>query len=519
MNLIALIKNLAPEELRVISGIFRHKDVQGKMEVLSQEARFFFLVRETPEEQLNDDYILSQLQLKKSSNAYARLKSRIFSKILDRMSAEDFLQNDELIESNERAEVRVQKKLMQVKILMGKTSKSDPANILHLVHEIIEEAKLYELYDSLVLAITYKKFILGFRQGYKEYSKIQKEIDHYRKLAKAKNDTNDFYYEFIINRDLISSLSKSELKKRLDEKVIELENSEYTTLSTRVQYFYKLFKLAQTQEQKRYSDSVDICLEILNLLDRSKAIAKQDRYGTIYLNLAHCQLYLRNFKQAAQTARAAQLYFGHKTTSYLKCKEQEFFATFYGEDHGRAIETLEILQKYNKQETGNIRADIYKFYEGCLAFDQGKFKESKRISNLALEILKDKPRWGLGVRYLKIMSLIELKEFEEARNAIESLRKLIERSKNTPQEIVGRDLHIYRAFHEFAMTDFSEEKNSLIYILKLLGNRESSHAWSMFTHEMIPVHKWMRRYLRENIQPKSSKRAKNPLKDPQTVRV
>jgi hypothetical protein len=490
------IKSLTPQEIKVISPAFPLKKDVKKSIHNSQEAEIFNLVLCTPLSELNDSYVLSKMKEQPSASAYSKLKSQILFKVLDKISSDKFIRNDDIVKGTERAEIRVKKKLLQIKILHVKTSRSEQKIFLQLLNEVIEEAKEYELYDNLIEALSYKKYYYAVRSGYADFNKINEEIGFYRSCSAALSEANDFYFEIIANQKLISHFSEKEIESYIDEKVQYLESSSYTTVSKYIQYYYKILKLAQQQKDKKNNESVDTCLEIISLLNRSKALARTERYGFVYTNLSQCLILQREFKQAAQTARTAAIYFPQESLSFVLVAEQEFFASLYGGDFERCRQLIFMMLNHNKRDTGQVRQDIFTYYQGCLEFMEGNFKEAKQVTNQSLTILKDKPRWDLGMRYLKIMSLVELKYFEEAIYAIEALRKQIKRTKEEGKiEITQRDQLIYRAFNEYARCEFSTLSNSLDYYLKRLGNKETAFSWKFFTHEVIPVHKWMKKRL------------------------
>ncbi len=489
MNLVQFIKDLSPSELRIIAPAFRKKNLVEN-DSASDEANYFNLVLSTSTDLLNDKFIQDILQ--KNDNAYKKLKGRVLTKILEKFCSEKFINDGDVIDGVSRVEVRIKKRLLQVKILYLKKAKSKPDLFLHLLNEIIEEAKEYELYNSIIEALTHRKHYYATRIGISEFEKIEEEINYYGQCLNAANVANNFYYKIISNQELISNLSEKEIGDFIDTAVKALESSPYTTISTRIQYIYKLIKLAQLQKNNEIAECINICLDIISLLKRSKAVEKSERFGHIYANLSQCLLLQRSYQKAAQAARESQIYFPHESFSFVVAKEQEFFATFYSKNYTRCRETLQMMLSLNTMDAGKLRLDKYTYFSGCLDFVEGKFREANRISNLALQVQKDKSRWDLGMRYLKIMSLIELKEYEDARNAIESFRKQIERSKDGDRvQISSRDKTIYKALNEYRNQNFDRSSVRLNYLLRKLGLKNSELSWKYYTHEVIPIHKWL----------------------------
>ena len=81
------------------------------------------------------------------------------------------------------------------------------------------------------------------------------------------------------------------------------------------------------------------------------------------------------------------------------------------------------------------------------------------------------------------------RRYDQAYAAIEALRKTI--SRNNRQAAL-RDELVYRAFNEFASTGFSSlPTNRLVTLLQELSAKDTATAWTYYSHEMIPVHKWI----------------------------
>ena len=107
-----------------------------------------------------------------------------------------------------------------------------------------------------------------------------------------------------------------------------------------------------------------------------------------------------------------------------------------------------------------------------------------------MKISEDKYRWGLGVRYLRLLCMIELKMFDQAIAYIEALRKIIGEDKNN--SIRSRDKLIYLALKEFSNLHFSVNCcEKLARTLTQLSNSNDANSWAYFTHELIPIHEYI----------------------------
>jgi hypothetical protein len=223
MNLIAFIKSLSPAEINIISTAFPQVRKENKLVPETKESELFYSILQSPLTVTDDEILSGLLGRRENDNAYHKLKSRVFLKILEKIASEDFIQNDNFIEHADRIEIRIKKKLLQIKILASKLSKSDNETFFHLLNEVIDESKKNEVYESLLEALYYKKYLTANRSGYTEYKKLDEEIEFYCECLKIKRDANNYFIEYNSNKKLISTFSEANLAKFLNEKVKLLE--------------------------------------------------------------------------------------------------------------------------------------------------------------------------------------------------------------------------------------------------------------------------------------------------------
>lgn len=499
MNLYAFIKKLSEPEIKLIRKILKRKEKFNEGPAV--ELALLEKILAAEDISGGDEFFARLLKLQ-PDNAFAKIKSKLFYQVLDAVSTDNFLQREDFFEQSTKIVLQVKKRILQAKILQFKKGPAAKEVINHLLNEIIDTAKEYETYEALTEALRLKKSVNFNIKGFKEFQKLDEEIKFYSQCADVLASAMDTYRIIVMNQNLISQYSEIQIDELIVEQLTELEKNSCTTVSTYIQYYYKMLKLVHNERQKKYNECVNICLEILSLLNRSKALYRVDRLGYTYDNLGQYWMLQRNYPNAIKTFRLAQENYEPKSFPYMISKEQEFYACFYGKQYEESREVLDELLSHDKRDMGEIRYDKFLYYSCCLDFVTGRYKESLRISNLGLQIVKDKSRWEIGLRYMKIFSLIELGELVEASEALESLRKQVKRLADA-DIIEKRDSIIFKCLKQYEKDGFGRETSPrLSYFVKRLSKKDVPWSWKNFSHELFPVHRWLRgRLLTANEKP------------------
>lgn len=505
MNIYRFIKKLSEEEIKLIN-----KQLNGReknREKLTAEAELFTLVLDNEDSLLNDDWIARKLQMQ-NDDAFSKLKSRLFYRILDVFTSDAFLTNSQFVNENEKQNLQIKKRILQLKTLVFKINKTSFEVIQHMMSEITSSAKELEMYDSLVEVLSLKKLLTSNILGYNEFLKADAEIEYFKECASALRKATDYYHIIISNQNLISHFTEEQIIDFMKQKIKMLEADPYTTVSTAIQYYYKLILMAYYEKEKKYADCVDICLDILSLLNRSRAVNRKERHGFVHDNMGNYWMLQRNYDAALRSFRSAMKFYQPDSFPWIISKEYEFYACFYDKRYTECVKIIETMLSHDKRDLGEIRHDKFLYYQGCLEFMMGRHKEALNVSRIALQITKDKPRWEIGMRYLRILSLVELGEIADAGTALENLRKQIKRLSDNKQ-LEKRDEIIYKALREYEKCGFSATANRrLNYLLKKLGEKDAAWSWKFYSHELFPLHKWMNNRITEVIAEKAPEKVK-----------
>ncbi|MCW3084466.1 MAG: hypothetical protein JWP12_1832 [Bacteroidetes bacterium] len=491
IELFSLLNGLHQEEIKTIRGSF--KKVNADAESLFM-AELFSIILSSNGKFIQDKELSVMVYGQEKLLAIAKLKSRLFQFILEVLSSDAVLSKEQLFDHSDYQVIRIRKKIVQFRVLYRKKYKVETSVMYHLLSEIIKEAKEYEQYDVLVEALYFKKTMMIIRKGFSEIAAIEKQIDQYHYAYKALLKANSYYFELVVSQDLTHrAKTKSDqvdhAKEFLKEAIQEMEGYIIETNSVSIRYIQKLFQLDELLRSNMHDSGIDVCLDILNILKKQKHLYRSERVGFVYDNISLCHVYKGNVDDSIVSARKAQEYYSPGSFNFMISKEQEFFACFYGSSYNKAHSIITELLKFPIMNVGEFRHDKYLFFEAATLFKLGDQRKALIISNQALEINKDKSRWDLGIRYLRLMCMVELMDYDQAYAAIEALRKTMSRNN---KQMAYRDEIVYRAFNEFASTGFSASPtNRLVELLQDLSSQESLNAWNYYTHEVIPVHKWI----------------------------
>ncbi len=495
-----LVNGLKPEEINSIRYSFC-KASKAEKEELAVEKLFDFLLLNQHKD-IEDKVISIHVYGSKKDDALKRLKSRLFSKILDVFTSDAFLFKEGLMDNLDKQVVRIRKKILQFRVLLRKKNGTDKSILFHLLNEIIKEAKEFEQYDIICEALSFKKYLTVLRKGAAELKEINKQVEFYSNAYSAVLRAGDYYYDLVANQDLIKEYSAEEIDKLVADALIELDNDYKLTKSATILYYTRHIQLANLQRQQKHQATIDVCLDIINLLKKYKCIFRTERMGMIFGNISKCLVFTGDFVNAAKNAKKAQEYYSTKTLSYMIAKEQEFYALFYAGLFDKANDVITELQDVSLNNSGEFRQAKFLFFKACVHFNLKEYKEALQICNQSLDISRDKNRWDLGTRYVRIMSLVELQLHDQAYAGVEALRKTIGRNANKTG-VSGRDELIYKILNEYSRSGFiAVDNDKLEQLIVELSDASGKNTWAYYTHELIPFHDWVGQKLKTTSKPK-----------------
>jgi hypothetical protein len=485
---ITFIQSLSPKEVRVVEDHISSVSALSGSSDESKQLKLFKLIAESKDPIIDEKEILKKV----GTSNLSSLLYHLSDKIQDALLLTKHLQNSDIFDEREQIVFDLKKKILLIKVLYRTLNQGKTETIDTLLQETIRIAKEYEVMDVLIESLLTQKYFKGIRVGPSEFEKIDKEIDFYTKGMRSLQKANDYYFRFVLNSSFVKSLSVIEADKLIKDSIKQMEDEFKLYKCQEVNYFIHIFQILYFERQHNYNKCIEFCNKLIVILKKSKVIYSKNRMGFAWLHLCHYNVYLANYSNAAKAAQNAQKFHIVNSFNFINAKEQEFFTSFYAKKYKIARNATEELLDHSLADTGQFRKSKFVYYQACLFFAEGQFKEALGLLNKTLEIEKDKTGWNISLRILSIMVFIELDKSDEASRALESLRKYMERVDT--KMVDERDIVIVKLLREYDKAEFrapSLSENAL-KLLDSLSKKEGNLAWKYFSPELIPFHQWFK---------------------------
>lgn len=487
-NLHTLIHNLQPSEIEIIRTSLRSYYSKGEQDFKTLKLFDYLLQHKRKIPDSNECSL--HVYNKPKDNTIDKLSSRLKAKILDALTLDINIERKGVLDDLDASAIKVKKKIMQFLFLYRSRGHNPLVN--QILDDVIEYSKRYEIYDAIVEGFKYKKYIKGYTRGLEDFNKLNEQIAFYEKCSAAATKATDYYYHLIIRADFHGNTDKKQRQRYLQSAIIDLTKEYEFTQSSSVGYYLKLLELAYLHDIEDVRSARNVCQELLAILKSNKAVYRKQRIGIAYGNLSQCDIYLGDFENAIQNARAFVEYTPHKAVNYAVAKEQEFRAFFYGSRLDEAEKVLEALLPVTASQQGDFRVAKYKFYYGCVLFRKNNYKAALKELLQNAELSKDKIGWEIAIRVLTIMTMIELDKLDEAEKQVDSLRKHMDRH-DAKSDIHLRDRLILKLLQKLLKRGFTFNKPAAdeVQMLELLSSSKKKYKWEPFSPELIPFHIWM----------------------------
>lgn len=501
-ELYTLIQSLTSGEWASLQNYFTFFTAHdaGKLKYL-QLARLLMDSKECPEEK----YCCLKIYGVKSDRNFDTLKSRLKDKVLDFLLTDISADKQKELDEVDYMAIKIKKKSAQFQQLYY--SKTRIPLLLNLLDEIINLAKKYEYYVSVVEHLRLKKTLVSFKGGTKEFNEVNEDMEKHLLCYTLANKAEHFYYELIMLSEYSGKRDKQKVLEFLTKAISEVSEGHLLTKSPIINYYLKILEMDFCQLNEDYLKSRSTCLELLEVVRNNKSVYRRQRISVVYVNLSRCEYYLGRYEPAAEYAREAQKNFNLSSENYCIALEQEFYALFAMKEYDRATEIAsKMLVSAPKKELGAFRFSKYNFLLANGFFKQGKFHDVLHILSGEREIAKDKAGWEVGARVLSIMSLIETHRQDEASSAVLNLKQFFKYNDKKGTAIGARDKKILNLLliaerNGFMFNLLNGSTDKYMSLLSSGDPNDKEYQWEPFTHEVIPFHEWFAGKMGKHIAP------------------
>ncbi|MCX6292076.1 MAG: hypothetical protein NT126_09970, partial [Bacteroidetes bacterium] len=475
---------LKKEEIKSLVNFLQYNQNQGKETRLKSVQLVESLLSK---KNLTSNELQLTLYGKSNEAAFNKLVLRLKDKIYEILLFDDNLEKT-INSKRNKVIFDIRKKLIQSEIMF---SRGINFELDSFQNKIIQKAKEYEVYDSLLEALLAKQRYLGFRFGSNKYEEIKKEIELYEYNRIALGRSRELYNS--LTTKISFSNSPDDYYEELSKAIDILQSDFIKTKSANIGYYFYFLQTEKFQIHYDLLGAKKSLMDLLQLIENNPSIYTENRKGSTLMNVAVNEILIFDFDTALIYVNRSSKYFSGVDVNMQILREIEFYSLFYSNklnEAGRLIDEL-----YNSSRlTGtpfiyNKRTYLY----ACLMTINGKNHESNALLKEVSEIERDKEGWNIGKRILTIINRIELKEFESADLQVQNLQKHIKRTLKI-KHVQKRNILILRILLKLINEQYDFKK---VYLSRnryfgLLESNEDEYRWKIKSPELIIFHAWFK---------------------------
>ena len=436
-----------------------------------------------------------------------RLKNRLYSKVLDSLLIDINTNRDIYEDETHPIQVRLRKKMILYDLLKFTPLKQTVG--LEMIKDIMSTAKQYEFHSILLDAMYIYKGNYGLKKGIELFRKINSEIEFYEKCKRYAQRALDLYHELGIIATFNTKSDKIKLELFLVASIAELRACYLETNVKSVGYFLKTFEMIHHQINKRIDEAREVGVWMLDFMQNNKTVGRKGRFGILHGDIAELDIAKEDYDSALKHIYMGREYFSGNPFNLAINKKLEADAYFLKGEYNKTLEIASALASDDSQVTGDFRRDIMLYYKGCCHFMLEEFREAARIFNLKFQITQDKLGWEVNIRFMRIMTMLELDRPDEAYAMVDTTGKHIERYQ-TGADLNARDKLLIKLFRELAKEGFGFDRPSdkIYHYLLQLQERDKDHSWEPMTPELVPIHTWVIKKYGNRLIPPAVERTK-----------
>ncbi len=498
-ELISLMSGLTARECKNIArGLSRYSS-RGHSQ--THHLKLFKLLRKHSTKHKDSTFYSSKLLGSSHDARFPMIKNRFKTKLIDTIATEINVIHNTALDYYDKSLFTAQNNLVTAQYLLR--SSGNTQSFLNLVVDAEKIARKYQLYSVLLECLRLKKYYKGFAKGKKEFDLINKEIEFVEFCNQATNKANDYYYRLILRTDFTSSYRKSYLLRSLTDSIYELQEDFAYTKSYAIKYYLKSLEMEYYHLRKEYHTAKQTCKELYDLIKTNEIVYRKQRLGHPLINWAYFDILLGNYDQAIKYAKLAIDHVIKPSNNYFVWNEYLFYAQFYNKSYDEALAVINEMIRHTDSSHGSFRISKYNYLRACLYVRMNMYKEALIELGAQSAISKDRSGWDLGIRFLRIMTLIDYAKLDEAQAQVTDLTKQFYRLRGNIH-IDRRSVQIIKLFIELSNNGFifKTQTKRIVNLLRRLGSTNTLYSWSPFNSELIPIHFWFSNKTRQQFPSK-----------------
>lgn len=440
--------------------------------------------------------LLIDIDINIKYDSIRRSCSRLTERVLELISSNNCILDDEIYDSRAQEILSMRKKLIYFDILAYRGMNIEAKGILE---KVIKVARRYEYLDVLSLALSKKRKAFRLSISKDELDAIKIELERVISCRDAVEKAEEFCSKLI--RSANSSKEFTLARKGLNSIIQHLQVVyDRCAIATLLDYIY-IFRIEKCEFEEDWINAHSLLKDHMVFINSNEAIYSKNRYGTAVLNYINSSICLFDFTEAAKYILTAKACCKNQSANLLVVYEMEFLLIYFNANLNSYKKFNNILiELANKTYKSEYKKNLISYYNSIVEFLDGNFQNTYKTLNNLKALEKDKEGWNIAIRILSIMCQIELENYELAESLIENLRKHVERvQKNST--VGKRDEKILKILISLSRDSFNFKKvaKKREKDLLLLGDQGAEYRFRLMKPEMIVFQEWF--YARTQNQP------------------
>lgn len=358
---------------------------------------------------------------------------------------------------------------------------------LDLLNDIISKTRDVEAYRELTFALELKIKHVKARSEGRALTKLENELDFYRRCEQALKQATLIYYE-IGGLSRKQGISQDELLAEYSNYLKSLSSLYEQSNSSTILSYCLFAKSLIYQVERNFNAASKTLHKLYELHQNSLALNSNLNMGMALAFLTDNYIKSNEFDIALTYCKKTKSYFAENSFNYFQAEYLEFHCQFYTNKFYVAEKKMKgILNNPNLRES-TFLINIKKYLLACTLFAQAKYRESLSILLNLEKIWSDTTGWNVGIRTLIMLSYKMIGDYELMAIERERFRQLFDKYRHRTA-IRERDRIILKIIHEFLKRN-SDFKSVLQRKHKDFDLLTKQYKWEPLTHEMIVFEQW-----------------------------
>ncbi|MEO0311142.1 MAG: hypothetical protein RIQ89_799 [Bacteroidota bacterium] len=353
---------------------------------------------------------------------------------------------------------------------------------------LIKSALEYEFFDMALYIYQHKLNLMAFRKSELEVAKAIDQIKSIEIRRASLLNSSLLYNQLMAH--INQSASYHDYQEKLPEYIEKFEK-DYQQSNAGTIAYYKFFTQTEYYQNKReYKFANKALLAIKKLLAENVAVYTKQRMGTLLINLANNQLYLKNFTYCYELTDQAIDYYQNSNINKGVSLEIKFFGKFYESNFDDARLIIEELYNNPIYRSINLINQKRAFYLASLYFKMQSFDKALNLMDAIKDLSNDREGWNISKRILSILIEIEKGDLDEVDNGIQSMKLHIKRTLKN-KYISMRYITIMRILVKLFQSgfDFELTYQSRKRYFELMA-QDPAYQWQMKSPELVNFEEW-----------------------------